>query len=371
LLRIPIFANAHTADGTVKAADYGSMLTSIRSVLEVNPDVKIFAGIKLLGGDTFPAWIGSNEQGKIFKNVVQKPDPAKYAKLVADYLDWLRKENIAVDLLGIGNETTRALTADRYIATIHLLAKELETRKFEDRYKKFKLIGPDSFGVPTAIRFAKEIDKAGGRATVQIWGSHFYPDLPSGTIEDWAALVKGVRRDPVWHTELHVRSSEDAANIGKIRDGLAIVFATNIQGVSGYVWWARWESDKMVNLIRRHVTRSMVGGGCVRTSGRYKAKDNGPTAPVVQATRVGFTVYLWICNPGAAVESEAVRLSQAKASKITGLLWQGNNSVGPETQTELNFDVEPSESRFTLPTIPANSIALITIELERKSGVLK
>ena len=364
LVRIPIFARAHTEEGNVDANRYGKMLESLAQIRKINPEVKIFASLKLLKGDTFPDWIGSKESGQIFDATVKKPDPAKYAQLLAGYIGWLREQEIAIDFLGIGNETDGALSPDRYVDTVRLLRAELENKQFEETYTDFRWIGSDSFGVPTTLKFMQEIGRERAQDTVDIWGSHFYPDLSSGTIDDWEELAKKSDNKPIWHTELHVRNSEDDGNVTKIRDGLAIVFATNKEGVSGYLWWARAFEDKsLANLIRRQVTRTLLGGACVETSGNYDAKDNRPSTVVQQATRVRNKVYLWICNPGDEIQGETANLNRAVVAQVSGICWKGPDSSGLSGQSKLPCDPVQPGRPIALPDIPANSISLFTFGL--------
>ena len=370
LVRIPIFARAHTEEGNVDPKPLRQDAGEPRPDSEPQSEVKIFASLKLLKSDTFPEWIESEESGKIFDATVKKPDPARYAQLLAGYIGWLRDQGVAIDFLGIGNETDGALSSDRYVETVRLLREELAKRKFEENYTSFQWIGPDSFGVPTALKFAREIDRERAEDTVDIWGCHFYPDLNSGTIDDWEELARKSDGNPVWHTELHVRNSEGDDNVAKIRDGLAIVFATNKAGVSGYVWWARAFEDKsMTNLIRHQVTRTLLGGACIETSGNYEAKGNRPSAVAQQATRVGDKVYLWVCNPGDEIWGETVNLNRVEVAGLSGICWRGPDSSGLGGQSELPCDPVQPGKPISLPIIPGNSISLFTFELKSAGPV--
>ncbi|QDU89631.1 hypothetical protein Pla175_30240 [Pirellulimonas nuda] len=63
LLRIPIEPTYHNPDGSVNVALYQPDITAIKSVLAVNPEVEVFASVKLRGQDTFPEWLGAATPG--------------------------------------------------------------------------------------------------------------------------------------------------------------------------------------------------------------------------------------------------------------------------------------------------------------------
>jgi O-glycosyl hydrolase len=363
LVRIPIFAQAHSADGSVDRTAYEAMLTCMRNIREVNPEVKIFAGLKLKNEDTFPDWVGSDEAGKIFGKTVKKPDPARYARLVADYIGFLRDEGFAIDYLGLGNEVNSALTVDRHIDTARLLRQELERRGYEEKFLGFKQIAPDSFGLGGANRFAAEIVAAGALDTVDIFGSHFYPDKNSGNLDQWRTLAETAPL-PLWHTELHMRRSEDETNVTKIRDALAVVFATNKAGVEGYVWWGRGINDQgMDDLVKRKVINTILGGHAVETSGAYFAKGNKPREPLYQAFRVDDEVTLWLCNSGAARRDLRVNLEGRKPGKITSGFWTGPNTITAESVGQLTIHADPDAAGFTIAEVPENSLATVTFTL--------
>ncbi|WP_218932142.1 hypothetical protein [Adhaeretor mobilis] len=104
ILRIPMFATAHNADGSVGTSAYSTEVDAIRSVLAVNPDVEIFSGLKLQRANTFPAWVSEGaaqwpvETGGIFGNTVQRHSPDHYSTMVADYLTFIKREVINTTL---------------------------------------------------------------------------------------------------------------------------------------------------------------------------------------------------------------------------------------------------------------------------------
>lgn len=364
MVRISMEAAAHLEDGSVDESLYGPMFISIANIRAVNPAVKIFASLKLKEAETFPAWVASDEDGAIFNAKVKCPDPKKFGRLVADYIVWLSKKDIALDFLGLNNEVTEALTAKRYVETAKVLMEELGKRGLDAKFRSFQFVGAEGFGVPTSIRYAEATKSGRGLDYAQIWGSHFYPDLNSGSIDDWAKLAKVAPDRPLWHTELHMRESDDPAeNIAKVRDGLAILFKTNQIGVQGYGWWARaHEDDKFANLIRRKAIVSLLGGACIKTSGQYEAKDNKPAAELAQATRVGDTVWLWYCNPGQAKPELPILLKSGSAAKVSGETWSGGGTSNAQTKGALEVSIAGG-AKVIVKNLPATSVALVRIDL--------
>ncbi|TWT83888.1 hypothetical protein CA13_53610 [Planctomycetes bacterium CA13] len=367
IVRIPIEAFAHREDGSIDPGPYGPMLKSLGNIRSLNPDVKIFASLKLAKEKTFPAWVESDEVASIFGAKVKRPVPEKYARLVADYVEWLRKNRIAIDFLGLNNEISGALTPQHYLATARALDMELANRKVPKEFRSFQYIGAECFGVATSVRYAQSIRAGRGLEYADIWGTHFYPDLKSGSIDDWRQLFEITRGRPLWHTELHVRSSpEPAEHIAAVRDGLAILFATNQLGAEGYIWWARGFQDDPTNLIRRKAIGSLLGGSCIYTSGRYKAKDNEPDAYLAQGTRVGETVWVWFFNPRSKIAEMPILLKRGIAVEASCEYWAGGNTEATKTSGTLEVDSRNGKY-FALKNVPATSIVLLKIDLKNTS----
>ena len=182
-IRIPFSPNAHNEDGTVDVAEYATELAAIRSILAVRPDVEIYASVRLGGANTFPAWVSAPtaawpaETGSIFGNTVQRPNPEHYSTMVLDYLSYMRDEGVSVDFLGLNNETDGAVPFNRYIATHDLLEAKLDATGFVGEFRDFKYVGPDTFGLNSAVQFVGDVADAGRLDTIDVVASHYYPCL--------------------------------------------------------------------------------------------------------------------------------------------------------------------------------------------------
>lgn len=338
LIRVPIFANAHEQDGTIDAASYSTELTSIRNVQRINPDVDVFVSLKLLGGNTYPDWLGDGttawpqSNGTIFSNVVERPNPEHYSMLLADYVEYLQQFRIDIDYLGINNETDTALGVSRYIATIDLLEAELISRGVPEEYRDFAYVGPDTFGLDGAESIINNIANQGRLDTVDVVGSHFYPQHGSGNETSWTDITAITGGAPMWHTEVHmpIGASQYAGDPQQAyRDTLSVLFASNKRGVDSFVWWdSGHETNKVNDTIKRELVNTMSGAHAVDTTPGFTAKDDSSDEILFQAFVEGDLMTLWIANPGAEISLEVVDLIGATAiSTPTSIYWEGTSST--------------------------------------------
>jgi hypothetical protein len=362
LLRIPVFANAHSADGTVDTRAYAAMLASIRNARAANPQLKIFASIKLLGADTFPAWLAGSRRGQIFANTVAVPDAARYAALLASYVRFLQSAGIAIDYLGIDNETEGAVPPAVYVDTLRALQSALHDLPPE--YRAFRFVGPDAYSLQDSVNFMRQIASAGAGKAVDVAGSHYYYGTREApTRSGWQQLAKASGQQPLWFTEAHINAGEGA--ITELRRGLAMVFSASIGGASGFVWWDPAAAAGSLRLaIEREVIRTMVGAQPVETSPAFREQDTNAAAPLYQAYRNGDTVWLWIVNPGRADQERVVQLDSGAVVKVTGAtFWRGSMQTGDVPDGGMQVVSTDGGKRFLITTIPADSIGMIRLSI--------
>lgn len=376
-IRIPFSPNAHSADGTVDVSQYDTQLAAIRSVLTVRPDVEIYASVRLLGANTFPAWVSQPtaawpaQTGSIFGNTVNRPNPEFYSRMVADYLAYLRDEGISIDFLGLNNETDGAVPFDRYIATHDLLEARLDLAGFVGEFRDFDYVGPDTFGLPTAERFIDDLADAGRLDTIDIVTSHYYPQFDSGNESDWQDLTALSGGKPLFHSELHMPGNSDAIDelSQTVRDALSVQFASIRNGVDSYIWWDSGnDTDEVRDVIKREVMTTTLGGAPVLTTPTYQGKGDPDGLPLFQAFVEGSQVTLWIANPGGDINDLPVNmLSQQVGSCLGGTYFlapDGDNNLLPEDIVPLAFNQSSDGSGFTIDHIPAQSIAVVSFDME-------
>ena len=375
-IRIPFSPNAHNEDGTVDIAQYATELTAIRSVLAVRPDVEIYASVRLGGANTFPAWVSAPtaawpaETGSIFDNTVQRPNPEHYSTMVLDYLSYMRDEGISVDFLGLNNETDGAVPFNRYIATHDLLEAKLDAAGFVGEFRDFKYVGPDTFGLNSAVQFVDNLADAGRLDTIDVVASHYYPQFVSGDESDWRDLST-ISGRPLFHSELHMPGNSAAiAELSQtVREALAVQFASIRNGVDSYIWWDSGNNTNEVrDVIKREVMTTTLGAAPVFTTPTYQGRGDVDGAPLFQAFVEGSQVTLWIANPGNDMNNLPVNLlSQQVGSCLSGNVFlapDGDNNLTASDVVPLAFTQSPDGSGFTIDQVPSQSIAVVTFDME-------
>jgi len=375
-IRIPFSPNAHNEDGTVDVAEYATELAAIRSVLAVRPDVEIYASVRLGGANTFPAWVSAPtaawpaETGSIFDNTVQRPNPEHYSTMVLDYLSYMRDEGISVDFLGLNNETDGAVPFNRYIATHDLLEAKLDAAGFVGEFRDFKYVGPDTFGLNSAVQFVDDVADAGRLDTIDVVASHYYPQFVSGDESDWRDLST-ISGRPLFHSELHMPGNSAAiAELSQtVREALAVQFASIRNGVDSYIWWDSGNNTNEVrDVIKREVMTTTLGAAPVFTTPTYQGRGDVDGAPLFQAFVEGSQVTLWIANPGNDMNNLPVNLlSQQVGSCLSGNVFlapDGDNNLTASDVVPLAFTQSPDGSGFTIDQVPSQSIAVVTFDME-------
>ena len=343
---------------------YSKIIRGVKNIQSINAKVKVFASLKLFGDKTFPKWLGSGEKGTIFGKNVEKPDPQNYGKLLADYVEYLQHKEIKLDYLGVNNEVEHALTPDRCLASLSVLAAELQKRRVPDEYRTFKLVAPETFSVRAAVEYATELRNRRGVAAIDIAGSHTYDDNKDSTA-DWQKLYRVIQK-PMWFTEVHIGPRNDQTNITRMRRSMGLVFDANKAGVTGFVWWMPGGQDKEIDsALKRELIPSMVGGYPVLTLPGFDPKDPRDDARLQQAYRVGDMITLWIANPGPQAEKVGIDLRGGKILQTVGsLYWQGpGNDITDAKSGRLSIQVRSDKLGFVIQAIPKNCIAKITLEM--------
>lgn len=133
LVRFPIFAQSIT-----------TQLQALSEIRKVNPNVPIYASLKLDGASTFPSWVNSTDHtGKIFGNTVYRPDPVKYASLLTSFVEFMADQGYTISHLGPGDETGQALGPARFGQTVENLKGNRAARNLPIP----TIVGPDSYSL--------------------------------------------------------------------------------------------------------------------------------------------------------------------------------------------------------------------------------
>lgn len=221
-LRVPIWGNAskpaHPSDGVVVTSIYDKTITAMTNVINANPDTVLFASKKLEGQDSFPAWV-KDSNGVI---------SAEYAKLLADFLEYMESEGFYIDVLGVDNElewNEGNITAEKYKDIVDELIALSVTRGFNMPL----LIAPETFNINNANPWMDTLLTNGWGDAVDIAGAHYYPQHRN--VSRLQTFVGHAGDRPKWHTEVHWDSDRTA------EEALRIVFECFDEGFSGMTWW--------------------------------------------------------------------------------------------------------------------------------------
>lgn len=381
LVRIPVFATSHAENGDVDLTRYNNVLASLQNILSINPDVKVFASLRLEGANTFPEWIESNNDGSIFGNSVKRPDPDRYSQLLTDYVEFMWMQGIKIEYFGIMNEVRAAILPNEFIDTTRLFRQKMIDRGIPEDFRTFEWIGAETFAVTPSVAYTRDVIELGGADTITLGGAHMYPIMAQENDNAWlnfaAELPQGT---PLWHTEVHMpvlqNISSVSSNVRIIRNSYAILGGAARSGISGFVWWARGDSQTTVTrILKRRAIDIMLGSQPVRTTPehpvQFSATENGD---LFQAYRKGDIVEIVLIrdneNPLTDLHVDLQGRAMRRFVEI-----EGYRGTGTELGTGA-FQFTPIPVRdadgggFTIPQLAADSFSRIQIELAPEPEVV-
>ncbi|MDF7806457.1 hypothetical protein P4E94_03335 [Pontiellaceae bacterium B12219] len=217
---------AHPEPGVVLDEYYESETRGLKLAKKIRPDTLIFASKKLDNTKSFPEWT-KDSNGVI---------PEQYAILLADYLEYMKREGLEVDILGIDNE--RRFNEGNIMPETHRDIV-LELRKLTDErgLKMPKIIGPEDYamGRNNWMKTFSEMNSD----TLDIFGGHYYTrHRPLDKLKSDLAYA-GDREK--WHTELHWDNhgeADDSTHSMKtaVCSFLALWDCVD-NGMNGLSWW--------------------------------------------------------------------------------------------------------------------------------------
>jgi hypothetical protein len=191
-IRTSIYGNgkkpAHPEPGVVLEQYYEPETAGLKLAKKIKPDVMIFASKKLDNTASFPDWT------KDWSGVV----PEKYAVMIIDYLEYMKREGLEVDVLGIDNER-RFNEGDIMPVAHHAIVEELRRLTGERGVKMPLIIGPEDYAM--GRDYWMYLFDQGGSDTLDIFGGHYYTRVrPLDKLKSDLAYA-GDREK--WHSELH------------------------------------------------------------------------------------------------------------------------------------------------------------------------
>lgn len=217
---------AHPKPGVVIEKYYEPETKGLKFAKKINPRLIIFASKKLDNTDSFPEWT------KDRKGVI----PEKYAILIADYLKYMKREGLKVDVLGIDNE--RRFNEGNIMPERHRdIVLELRKLTAQRGLSMPKIIGHEDYAMGRD-QWMKNFE-ALNSDTMDIFGGHYYTrHRPLAKLQSDLGYA-GDREK--WHSELHWDNhgdKNDSTHSMKtaICSFVALWDCTD-NGMNGFSWW--------------------------------------------------------------------------------------------------------------------------------------
>ena len=363
ILRIPILAGAywgetagHPAPGQINEAAYAEIVDAVHRVQAVKPDVTIFASIKTHPNHSqiFPDWVRYRAGGL---------NSGEYAKLLFDFLSYMRTKQVAVSVLGVDNEGALLgnITPAKHNRIITDLTSLCETAGITIPL----LIAPDSYGPSRAwSQWLDDLDTRGWGSSVDLAGTHYYSDVReahgSSYVNNLDRFAMGAGRT-LWNSEFHWTGFDYRAALF----GLISAFDNFDNGFQGMTWWnfnpeskGTAKAEIQTTLVTSTINAYPVG---VDDQDGYFLND---TKLNTRAFKQGHDLVLWILNDTATtLAGKSIKIpgeTIAPSSPPTFTRWTWLQPSGPVVRESGSVDVGPSDDIFPME-LPEKSITHVRI----------
>ncbi len=382
-LRIPIYgtitAPSHPKQGKVKGNYYAATVASVKNALAVNPDLVIFASKKLQNMDgsfgSFPDWVKMDPKDN--KSAV---DPKKYVHMLFDYISYMKKQGIEIDVLGIDNEreySKSKMLAPQYAETVILL-KEMLT---EAGFKIPLFIGPEAFRVPNKGKFHRnnnwmaEITSNDEYAsTLDIYGIHYYENVRDkhynflktdlelkGDRECWAT-------EPHWNRHYDSKVYTDHMHYGE--DAVGAIWDMTDLGLDNIIWWSYTPANTLRGQVMRASTIPIIGAQPIRMVDHDGFEIREPRLLQSRAFRRGDTIIFYVLNICGKLDRNTSYTNYeflVAGATITGPAtvqqWRDNTERKDGTNLGELTIVRPQNNAIYL-NLPSRSVTMVTITVK-------
>lgn len=364
ILRIPILAGAfwgeaagHPAPGQINESAYAEIVRAVHRVQAVKRDVTIFASIKTHPdhSQVFPDWVKYRAGGL---------NSGEYARLLFDFLSYMKMNQIAVSVLGVDNEG--ALLGDITPAKHNRIITDLTSLCETAGITMPLLIAPDSFGPSKAwSRWLDDLDARGWGSSVDLAGTHYYSDVReargSAYVNNLGRFAVAAAGRTLWNSEFHWTGFE----YGSALFGLVSAFDNFDNGFQGMTWWnfnpeskGTAKAEIQTALVTSTVNAYPIG---VDDQDGYFLND---TKLNTRAFKQGRDVVLWILNDTAtAFGGKSIKIpgeTIGPTSPPTFTRWTWLDPSGPVVRESGSVDVGPSDGIFPMG-LPEKSITHVRI----------
>lgn len=304
---------AHPAPGVVLEEYYEPETAALKLARKINPDTLIFASKKLDNTQSFPEWT------KDARGVI----PGKYAVLIIDYMEYMAREGLEIDVLGIDNErrfNEGNITPEKH----HAIVVELRRLAKERGLEMPRIVGPEDYAVGRQdwMKRFSEMDSD----TLDIFGTHYYPRARHlDRLKTDLAYAGGREK---WHTELHWDAHGDPEGSTHSMESAVCAFLALWDcvdcGMNGFSWWDFNPAGKRRDYLMHAASVPLVGAWPVKVVD----PDGGGTADEMQLHTRAFlqgdtlTVYALNLDPERRWKGLRIRLASGRIiGSVEGRQW--------------------------------------------------
>ncbi|WP_136060779.1 glycoside hydrolase [Pontiella sulfatireligans] len=327
---------AHPEPGVVLEEYYRGETDGLKLAQKIRPDLIIFASKKLDGTESFPEWT-KDGNGVI---------PEKYAILVTDYLEYMEKEGLRVDVLAIDNErrfNEGDIMPDKHRSIVEELRRLMKKRGLHMP----KIIGHEDFAMGRddwMKRFEKE-----GDDTMDIFGGHYYPEWRH--LDRLKSDLKYAGKREKWHTELHWDSKPaDDPFMVATKAYLALWDCTD-NGMNAFMWWDLNPKKGLRNHLMHAVTAPLVNAWPIKVID----PDGSETVDEMELHTRAFlqddtlTIYAVNLDPSKAWKDLRFKFASGRiVGEVEGRQWADGGpaegkvrSFSPFTRSSFRVDLAP------------------------------
>lgn len=356
LIRVPVRATlGHPKRGEVVGAAYADDLEAIANAKAAKPGVPVFASLKLLGKETFPAWV--KQGGEV--------DAARYAELIEDYLAYMKSKGVAVDWLGIDCErkwNEGNITPGKY-ATI---VGRLKAWAKQNDVKEPGFIAAEDYGPGDTASWTNQLANQGDFALVDRVGVHLYSKHREPSyLDKMDDVVDASRQKGLWDSELHWNDfDDDGVKFDEIKAGMLLAFDHFDRGFESMTWWSfkpRSEGTKSSH-VQSELVQATVGASVLATSdgsGDDRMATQRLSARGFENDASHATV--WVLNFGAARKGELTQIGGQKVESATYVQWTSTSAVGGAKGNAELVGKNPAAFRMDYP---AGTITRVSVTLK-------
>jgi hypothetical protein len=367
LIRIPIYANAHTAPGTVEnalcpspsaCASYDKIVAAVWRAKAAKSTVKVFASLK--SGEYWmpPAWVMSGTT----------VDANKWAYLLADFIHYMAMRGVTVDHLGIDNENFigTAESASRH----HNIVVEVKRLLNNLGHLPPKIVASEGWEPkPGFFTSAMLSAKPGSASPHPYWsdldyaGFHYYSDQRTSTyVSNLDNFMTNASPRYVWQTEFHWTNlpGDEYADASA---GLIAAFDNFDNKTRGMTWWEFKPRSlgTLTSMMQTALVQSTIDSQNLLNVDDQDGPPLGAGKMNTRAFKQGTSIRIWINNDtSTSYTGKWVEIRGMKAGKSI-------SSINPPALTRWNATAETvgtakyvNTTTFSLD-VPAKSVVLITV----------